>query len=248
MVPEIDASAVPCVTTAQMIEVDRAMIEDYGILLIQMMENAGRHLATLARIRFFEGSPQSKKVAVLAGSGGNGGGALVCARRLSAWGAEVEVFATHPPGSFRDVSGHQHAIVERLGVAIHTTLPSADAAFDLVVDGIIGYGLGGVPRGSAADLIEWTRAQAARVLSLDVPSGIDTTTGTAFVPSVVADATMTLALPKSGLLGSAVRRSVGELYLADIGVPPQLYRAPALGLDVPHLFAEGDIVRVRLPG
>ena len=67
-------SGVPCLTTAQMREVDRAMVEDYRIELIQMMENAGRNLAHLARSRFLEGDPRGNTVVVLAGRGGNGGG------------------------------------------------------------------------------------------------------------------------------------------------------------------------------
>ncbi len=73
---------IPYVTTEQMIEVDRAMMEDYRIELIQMMENAGRNLAHLARVRFLDGNPSGKHVVVLSGTGGNAGGALVCARRL----------------------------------------------------------------------------------------------------------------------------------------------------------------------
>lgn len=87
---------VPYVTTDQMVEVDRAMIEDYGITLIQMMENAGRNLAHVARSRFLDGSPQDKSVTVMTGRGGNGGGALVCARRLHNWGARVRVCLAKP--------------------------------------------------------------------------------------------------------------------------------------------------------
>ncbi len=87
---------VPFVDTPQMIEVDRAMIEDFHIDLIQMMENAGRNLAHLARHRFLEGNPAGKTVVVLAGTGGNGGGALVAARRLHNYGAAVQLFITKP--------------------------------------------------------------------------------------------------------------------------------------------------------
>ena len=73
---------IPWLDTEQMIEVDRAMMEDYRIDLVRMMENAGRCLAILARDRFLDGSPVGKRVTVPAGSGGNGGGALVAARRL----------------------------------------------------------------------------------------------------------------------------------------------------------------------
>lgn len=76
-------------------EVDRAMIEEYHIELIQMMENAGRNLAHLARMPFLGGDPRGYHVVVLAGRGGNGGGGLVCPRRLYNWGANVEVFKTH---------------------------------------------------------------------------------------------------------------------------------------------------------
>ncbi len=87
--PLADASRtrdIPFVTTDQMREVDRAMIDDYGITLLQMMENTGRELARLARSRFLGGDPRASRVEVLAGTGGNGGGGLVCARRLHGWG------------------------------------------------------------------------------------------------------------------------------------------------------------------
>ncbi|MEL6148131.1 MAG: NAD(P)H-hydrate epimerase, partial [Chloroflexota bacterium] len=77
------------------------------------------------------------------------------------------------------------------------------------------------------------------------PSGVDTTTGTVFNPAIKAVATMTLALPKEGLRAAGVEGQVGELYLADISVPPELYSIPSLGLDVGPLFAQGDIIRLR---
>ena len=68
------ANKLPALSTVQMVEVDRLMIEEWQILLIQMMENAGRNLAHLARARFLDGGPRGKKVVLLAGTGGNGGG------------------------------------------------------------------------------------------------------------------------------------------------------------------------------
>ena len=88
--------SIPYVTSDQMREVDRLMIEEYGILLMQMMENAGRQLAHLARQRFMDGDPVGKTVLVLAGAGGNGGGGLVAARRLHSWGAHVIVYLPRP--------------------------------------------------------------------------------------------------------------------------------------------------------
>ncbi len=80
---------VPYVSTSQMVEVDRLMIEEYRIEFMQMMENAGRNLAHLARVRFLDGDPRGKKVAVAAGSGGNGGGAHPGTGRPLRSGCEV---------------------------------------------------------------------------------------------------------------------------------------------------------------
>ncbi|RMF76548.1 MAG: NAD(P)H-hydrate epimerase [Chloroflexi bacterium] len=239
---------VPYLTTDQMREVDRAMIEDYHIELIQMMENAGRNLAHLARDRFFDGDVRGRYIVVLAGTGGNGGGALVCARRLHNYGAQVHIATTALPDTFTPIPAHQLDIARRMNIA--TSLAVDDVArlpsdVALIIDGIIGYSLKGAPRGLAADLIRWANDSPAPILALDAPSGVDTTTGTVFDPAIKATATMTLALPKEGLRAAGVDAQIGELYLADISVPPQLYAGPALNLQVGPIFARNDIVRLR---
>ena len=237
---------VPTVSIQQMVEVDRAMMENYGIDLVQMMENAGRNLAHLARLRFLDGQPQGKKVVILTGTGGNGGGALVCARRLHTWGALVRVFVTRPDADLAPVPAHQLAILRRMEVPVASASEVSSAEYpDLIVDGLIGYSLKGNPRGAAANLIRWANGQRAPILALDVPSGMDAMSGTAFAPAIRATATMTLALPKEGLRAPDTEELVGELYLADISVPPSLYAQPPLGLQVGHLFAESDIIRLR---
>lgn len=235
--------AVPYLTTEQMIEVDRAMIEDFGIDLVRMMENAGRNLAHLARERFLEGDPRGKSVVVLAGTGGNGGGALVAARRLHGYGADVQVVVARRPKQLDAVTSQQLAMVERIGIPV-VVGESPDAAPALIVDGLIGYNLKGAPRGITAELIQWANATMTPVLALDAPSGLDTTTGTVFKPTVRAVATMTLALPKEGLRARGVKAVVGELYLADISVPRELYAREPLNLDVGPIFALGDVVRL----
>lgn len=239
--------SIPNLTTPQMVEVDRAMIEDFHIELIQMMENAGRCLAHLARTRFLDGDPRGRQVTVLVGSGGNGGGALVCARRLHTWGARVSVVLGAALDRIRPVPAHQLDIATRMGIAV--TKPGevdADDHADLIVDGLIGYSLRGAPRGVMADLIRFANARPAPVLSLDVPSGVDADSGAVHDPSIRASATMTLALPKQGLRANAVREQLGELYLADISVPPELYAAPSIGLEVGPIFAKEEIIRLQL--
>jgi NAD(P)H-hydrate epimerase len=224
-------------------EVDRAMIEDYRILLIQMMENAGRGLARVARDRFLGGDPRGKTVLVLAGTGGNGGGGLVCARRLHGWGARVAVFLSRPPSAFTEIPAHQLDVVRRMGLPIaeaDESMRLSEAA--LLVDALIGYSLSGAPRAVAAHLIRQANAHGAPILALDAPSGLDTTTGTVYDPAIRAAATVTLALPKDGL--RAAPAQVGELYLADISVPPELYGEPTLALPVGPIFAQDDVIRL----
>ena len=81
------------------------------------------------------------------------------------------------------------------------------------------------------------------MLSLDAPSGFDTSTGTPRNPCVQADATMTLALPKSGLRSPVSQAYIGDLYLADISVPFQLYAS--LGLEIPELFRYNSIIKLQ---
>ena len=237
----------PALTTEQMREVDRAMMQDMGITLMQMMENAGRHLATLARERL-GGDVEKQHVLVLAGRGNNGGGGMVAARRLANWGAEVSVILTGPLEEYRDVPGYQLGILKNMRVPIFQARRDARQhrvvlGGDLILDALIGYGLNGTPTGMTATLIQAANASGARVLALDAPSGLDTTTGTVYDPCIRAEATLTLALPKVGLLGSAARAVVGELYVADISVPSRVYAA--MGIEVPNIFAEHEIVHVQ---
>jgi NAD(P)H-hydrate epimerase len=225
----VSRGVVPALTTEQMREVDRAMVEDLHIELIQMMENAGRNLAELAITRF---SPSS--VTVLAGPGGNGGGGLAAARHLANRGSEVQVVLSQPD-RLTPVPAHQGDILARMGV----TIADRPAAADLVIDALIGYSLRGDPAGSTADLITWANDHTAPVLALDTPSGLDLTTGAACTPAVWATATLTLALPKVGLLDAP---SVGELYLADISVPSLVYQR--MGIAVPELFRQSSLVQI----
>ena len=237
--------SVPYVTSDQMREVDRLMIEEYGILLMQMMENAGRHLAYLARRRFLDGDPVGKTVLVLSGTGGNGGGGLVSARRLHSWGAQVTVYLPRPASELADVPRHHFAILERLGV--EAKVPNGEVALaeaDLIVDALIGYSLRGDPAGNTAGLIRAANLHRAPILALDVPSGLDSTTGVAHEPAIHATTTMTLALPKTGFCAKGARANTGELYLADIGVPPELYAEPTLALSVGPIFARDDVIRL----
>ena len=135
----------PTLTTAQMQEVDRLMVEEYHVDLLQMMENAGRSLALLAR-QMLEGDIVDRPIVLLAGRGNNGGGGLVAARHLLNWGAWVQIVCSYPPDGYRGAAAHQLEILQRMGAPLAWAeegweLPPAD----LLIDAIIGYGLRGDP-------------------------------------------------------------------------------------------------------
>jgi NAD(P)H-hydrate epimerase len=232
--------AIPAITFAQMREVDRVMIETLGVTLEQMMENAGRSLAELAR-RGLRGV-RGERIAVLAGPGGNGGGALVAARRLSVWGATVSVVLATPPSGLHEVPARQLAVLRRMEVEVlgPSAVPPELARSAVILDGVIGYGLVGAPRGYAAALIDAANASGRPIIALDVPSGLPGPAGPPHGPTIRAHQTLTLALPKVELLEPAARPYVGELFVADISVPALVYRT--IGVDVGPIFADADIV------
>lgn len=229
-------------------EVDRLMVETYGVSLLQMMELAGRALARLVRIHL--GGPLVDKVVVVAsGPGNNGGGGLVAARHLSNWGAAVTALVESadriPEIPHRQWDALTHLPVDRYeGTRALEFLEHTRA--DLVIDALIGYGLRGAPRGWTATTIALINAQQAPVIALDVPSGLDATTGEPAHPCINAATTMTLALPKTGLLTPAARPYVGALYLADIGVPPALHTR--LHLNVGTIFGRSSLIRLDPEG
>lgn len=228
----------PALTTSQMIEVDRLMIEEWGIDLIQMMENAGRNLAELAR-RSLGGAVTGSRVAVLCGNGNNGGGGMTAARHLHNWGAQVDALLVGEEARLKDIPAHQWRTLKKIGINRHT-LELSKA--DLILDAMLGYGSSGDPRPPIAGWIRLANGSERPVLALDSPSGLDTTTGVPGTPCIQASATLTLALPKTGLLTSSARPFVGDLYLADIGVPPELYTTMGLKVDPP--FHAGTLVRL----
>ncbi len=239
---------VPAVTADQMREVDRLMVEVFGIAILQMMELAGRNLADLARAHLGE-LVAAPSVVVAAGGGNNGGGGLVAARHLANRGAAVTVLVESAQ-SLPEVPHRQWETLAHLTVDRRESTSALafldQARADLIIDALIGYGLRGTPQGWPAAMIDRINAQAAPVIALDVPSGLDATTGQPGVPCVRAEATMTLALPKTGLLVPAARPYVGDLDLADIGVTPTLYEH--LHLDPAPIFTRRSMIRLDTQG
>ena len=243
----IAASTVPVVDTAAMAEVDRLAIEEYGITLLQMMEQAGSHLAEVVKLEL-GGDLRERSVVIAVGPGNNGGGGLVAARHLMNRGASVRVVLARPALRMTEAGRHQLATLISMGVSCCVAtydltdeeLEQALARADIVVDAILGYNIHGAPRGEVERLVGFIVRSRRPVISLDVPTGVDPDTGESSGLAIRADATMTLALPKPGLLTAAGIDRTGRLYLADIGLPAALYAQ--LGIDVGPLFAAGRII------
>lgn len=231
----VPAGSVPALFTDQMREVDRIAVDELGIGLVRMMELAGHALAEVAHVLLHR--RPGARIAVLAGGGGNGGGGLVAARHLRNRGHRPAIVLDRPGASFAGVPAEQLAILASMGVH-----PEGPPDPDLVVDALIGYGVRGDPGGRTAELIEWANAGSVPVLSLDGPSGLDLTTGRPGTPTVAAAVTLTLALPKRGLLHASSRRHVGRLLLADIGIPPEVYAR--LGLPPAGPFGPGPVIEL----
>lgn len=231
--------AVTAVTAAEMREIDRVAVEELGPTLLQMMENAGRNLA--GEVMYWT-AERPGLVAVLAGSGGNGGGAICGARHLANHGVETVVCLSRAVEGLSPAAKEQLAIYRETDGLVVSVGKIGDLAPGVVIDGLLGYGLRGVPHGDTADLIQWCGRSGAKILSLDVPSGVDATTGEAAGAYVRPDRTMTLALPKTGL----AEAETGKLVLADIGIPAGVYARA--GIDYRTPFSDGYRVRLVQTG
>jgi NAD(P)H-hydrate epimerase len=227
---------VPAVTTEQMREIDRIAMEETGPNLFQMMENAGRNLAEIT-FEFLGANWRQKRIVVLAGSGGNGGGGIVAARHLANHGASVELCLA-APDKLGEIPAWQYKIFRATRGKDVSPRDLNKEPRPFILDALIGYGLESAPRASFAGLIAWANSTGAPTVSLDVPSGIDSTTGDAPGEFIHCVWTMTLALPKTGL-GSG---KAGQIVLADIGIPEEAYRRMGLTYVPPF----GDRFRVQL--
>ena len=217
-------------------ELDRIAIEDTGPTLCQMMENAGRTLA-LAALDLLGHHWNHATVVVLAGAAGNGGGGICAARHLSNRSCTIDVhLCVSSPDSLGEEPRYQRKIFRATRGKECAADHVATIKPDLIIDALIGYSLRGAPRDKAADLIQWAKTVDAPILSLDIPSGVDSTTGETPGDHIRATRTVTLALPKTGLHPN----TTGELWLADIGIPERAFRN--LGLDYRFPFGRRFLV------
>lgn len=235
---------VPYVSKKVMAEVDRLMIKEYQINLFQMMENAGRNMAVFIRDLISRHRLKSPMIAVMAGSGGNGGGVITAARRLHLWGFDVTVALSKPPEDIKGVPGIQLDILKKINVPAEEFIKLDIKNPRIIIDGILGYSISGDPAGTAKNMINFINSSRGIKVSLDIPSGIDPDRGIIYTPYVKPDFTLTLALPKKAFLLPEVNRILGKIYLCDISVPPCLFEKYFNFLDTGYIFDNSEIVEI----
>ena len=226
-------------TADEMRKIDQLTIRDFQIGVLTLMENAGRAVATLAKSMLHQPS-SGKRVACLVGGGNNGGDGMVAARHLVNWGMEVDVILGTTRDRIRDVPLGQLTILEKMDLPIFYNDYDL-GTYDLLVVGLIGYGLEGNPRDRVATMIRDANKSRLPILAVDVPSGMNSTTGQAYDPCIKAASTLTLALPKTGFLSPESAAYSGQMYLADISIPRKIYQKFGQKTE---LFQEDTIIKI----
>jgi NAD(P)H-hydrate epimerase len=227
------------VSSAALRAADEAARSQFGIEPIQLMEIAGWQVA-----RFVDGfldGVRGKRVTVVAGSGNNGGDALVAARFLQQRGAivGVSIVPARDPNSL----AARHALtIAHLGIRMLKAPQGIGPSADVLVDGLFGIGIRLPLRDPAPSIIAAMNARQAPIVAVDVPSGLDADTGAGRENAVRAAATITLVAPKPGLRGSA---NAGRVFVADIGMPAAIFATERAALEA--FFQIGDLVELVDP-
>jgi NAD(P)H-hydrate epimerase len=211
-------------TRAEVREVDRRAIEDFGVPGVVLMENAGSGVA-----RLLESLGIAGEVVIACGKGNNGGDGFVIARHLEVAGHPVRILLACRPDEVRGDAAINLAIAQRSGLAI-TCLADADqtaweralAGATWIVDALLGTGASGPPAASLAvaiAAINAARSHGSRMLAVDLPSGLDCDTGGPLGACVVADVTATFVGRKRGFDAKGAEAFTGEVRVVGIGAP-----------------------------
>ncbi|HLV96590.1 MAG TPA: NAD(P)H-hydrate dehydratase [Candidatus Acidoferrales bacterium] len=223
-------------TATEMREVDRLTTERYGIPSLTLMENAGRSVAEFIRDRFPH--LERRRIVVLCGKGNNGGDGFVVARQLQKMGAKPVVLLVAKP---EEIKGGAAKNLIRLKRSVKVQAVADDALRStlrdqtinraqsskenpIIIDALLGTGIRGAVHGAMAKAIGWINDESpgAVVISVDIPSGLDSDTGEVHGTAVAANHTVTFTAPKRGMVLGDASRAVGQLVVCDIGSPPEL--------------------------
>ena len=218
------------VTADQMQDMDRMAIKSFGIPGLVLMENAGRGAFNMLLKKFTD--IQTKKIAVMAGRGNNGGDGFVIARYLMEKGIFVTAFLLSSKNRVTGDAKVNMELFQKLCTRSHTCsiieIPDADTFkrqktrilhHDLFIDAVLGTGLNSDVRGFFRDAIELINSSGKPIFSIDIPSGLHSDTGQPLGVAVKADATATFAFAKAGHILYPGNSYTGDLEVVDIGIP-----------------------------
>ncbi len=230
-------------TAEQMREIDRRAAEEFGISTAELMERAGMAVALSADRLLRESG--GTRVLVLCGRGNNGGDGFVAGRLLHNKGYGVEIWLAGEQRALRGDAEYNCRRAKLAGVPVREILqvPEHFPPCDLLIDALLGTGLREEVRGVPAELIDRINQSSLPVLSVDIPSGLDSDTGRPRGRAVRAQETVTFGLPKVGMVIYPGVEYVGRLRIDDIGLPPTLLQDPKIKT---HLITEED-ARSLLP-
>jgi ADP-dependent NAD(P)H-hydrate dehydratase / NAD(P)H-hydrate epimerase len=214
---------VNAITTDQAQRIDSLAMHGFGMSSIVMMENAGRGAALLIAPSIKK--PKSMMICVVCGSGNNGGDGLVIARYLLNLGFNVKVFLVGQPARFKEDVKTNYRILKKMKVRV-SPLSRATPSFlsavhqaDIIVDALFGIGVNRDIQEPFLSIIQAINRSGRKVFSVDVPSGLDATTGKQRGACVKAKATITFVLPKKGFFCNEGPGCCGRIYVVDIGIP-----------------------------
>lgn len=217
----------PALTRAEVRNVDRRAIEDFGLPGIVLMENAGRNAAAL-----LHAIAPAAPITIVCGRGNNGGDGFVMARHLELAGHAVQILlAGDPAGITGDAAvNHRVAVAAGMPIVLMEAAPAAEwdealARAEWIVDALLGTGATGPARGATATVIaaiDRARTAGARVFAVDLPSGLDCDSGQPLGPCVRADVTGTFVARKIGFDRPAAAEFTGVVHVLDIGAPRRL--------------------------
>jgi NAD(P)H-hydrate epimerase len=214
---------------AEVRDIDRIAIEQYGIAGIVLMENAGSHAA-----RWITSSLPAGDVCILCGKGNNGGDGYVIARHIETaandqsgrdW--KVRVVSLVDCDELSGDAAVNHAIARRAGIPISTAIDRRSIETlvgtpHVLVDCLLGTGATGAPRGLYSDAVRLANRLPAKKIAIDIPTGLDCDTGIAADPTLIADVTLTFVADKIGFTESSATKYLGQVVPIAIGVPRQL--------------------------
>jgi len=238
----------PLVTASESRQFDQ-LAEKAGLPSLVLMENAALRIAEVLQ-QHFELDPP-KRIVIVCGKGNNGGDGMALARHLSNIGFQVQVFLLAEPSELKGDAATNYKVAVNIGIPIQPIVSSEQLpqlieplqSADLVVDALLGTGITGEVRGLYAEVIPLITHHASRILSVDIPSGINSDTGEICGVAVRADATVTLGAVKLGLMLFPGADYAGDLFVGSLGIPDSLLTK----LNIRRFVATHELVQRVLP-